>query len=679
MSRQLRIFVGLGLIVGAVTLCYLNHFNNGFHFDDRHTILENLFIRDLKFAPKYFTDSSTFSTLPPNQSYRPVVTLSLALDYWLGGGLIPFYFHLSTFLLFLIQLLLMFFLTRKIFSLSDNSDLDRNDKLALFATALYGVHPVCAETVNYIIQRADIQSTVGVIASLLLYAALPRSRKFFVYLIPVTIAMFAKPPAVMIVPILFVYDLLFEQRWSSRTDLSKTGLGKLKRSLIQCFPAGIISAAFYVLQGKLSPTFSTGSNETYRYLITQPTIALHYFKSFFVPTDLSIDAQFELFNSPLQTPAIIGFVFLVILATAILRSTSDAKNYPIAFGLSWFVLALLPTSLIPLAEVSNDHRMFFPFLGLTIAIVWWFGRAIYNTEGWFKFGAVFCLCWLLLFGLWTRERNTTWASAEALWKEAAEKGPRNGRAQMNYGLVLMARGDYGGALALFNKALPLTPNYHSLEINLGVVNAALGRHEESERHFKRAVSLRPELAEPYLFYGWDLLKNKKVDEAEVLFDRAVKRNVKHHDIYRSLLPIYLHKGDFENAAKIRELMREVGVADVDVNFYDHLLARKSRLAVPSGVKDNSATGWLNYSLALYEAGAYEQCIAAAKESLLRDPNSAGAYNNMAAAHNQLGEWDKGIAAARRALEIKPDFVSAAGNLRHAESELMKQRAGSTVK
>ena len=58
----------------AITLAYANHFRNSFHFDDSHTVESNLFIRDLRNVPRFFTDVRTFSSLPPNQSYRPVVT-----------------------------------------------------------------------------------------------------------------------------------------------------------------------------------------------------------------------------------------------------------------------------------------------------------------------------------------------------------------------------------------------------------------------------------------------------------------------------------------------------------------------------------------------------------------------------------------------------------------------------
>src|SRR4051812_19091242 len=87
---------GCALIALLATVAYANHFRNSFHFDDSHTVESNLFIRDLRNVPRFFTDAGTFSSLPSNQSYRPVVTTTLAVDYALGGGN-PVVFHLDTF------------------------------------------------------------------------------------------------------------------------------------------------------------------------------------------------------------------------------------------------------------------------------------------------------------------------------------------------------------------------------------------------------------------------------------------------------------------------------------------------------------------------------------------------------------------------------------------------------
>src|SRR5580692_4031550 len=85
----------------AICLAYANSFQNGFHFDDFHTIVDNPAIRSLHNVPRFFTDATTFSVLPANRTYRPIVSTFLALDYAMAGGYNPFSFHLSTFLFFL--------------------------------------------------------------------------------------------------------------------------------------------------------------------------------------------------------------------------------------------------------------------------------------------------------------------------------------------------------------------------------------------------------------------------------------------------------------------------------------------------------------------------------------------------------------------------------------------------
>jgi hypothetical protein len=49
-------------------------------------VVDNPTIRSLHNVPRFLTDASTFSVLPANQTYRPMVSASLALDYALGHG-----------------------------------------------------------------------------------------------------------------------------------------------------------------------------------------------------------------------------------------------------------------------------------------------------------------------------------------------------------------------------------------------------------------------------------------------------------------------------------------------------------------------------------------------------------------------------------------------------------------
>src|SRR5712691_12967357 len=107
--------IGRSLLVLALVAAYANHFHNSFHFDDAHTIVTNSAIRELRNIPVFFRDATTFSSLPSNQSYRPLVSTLLAIDYSLGHGLQPFWFHLSIFALFVaLTLLIAFVLYRLI-------------------------------------------------------------------------------------------------------------------------------------------------------------------------------------------------------------------------------------------------------------------------------------------------------------------------------------------------------------------------------------------------------------------------------------------------------------------------------------------------------------------------------------------------------------------------------------
>src|SRR5437879_8699508 len=72
---QKNTVVLIALLLSVVSLTYLNHFRNSFHFDDSHTVENNPYIRTIANLPLFFTDARTFSVLPRNRSYRPVVTL----------------------------------------------------------------------------------------------------------------------------------------------------------------------------------------------------------------------------------------------------------------------------------------------------------------------------------------------------------------------------------------------------------------------------------------------------------------------------------------------------------------------------------------------------------------------------------------------------------------------------
>ena len=156
-----------------------------------------------------------------------------------------------------------------------------------------------AETVNYVIQRGDLYSTMLVILSLAIYALQPGLRKFGIYLVPLALALITKQPAAIFPAILFAYALLFEKKATART------------ALLACLPSLGVVAAMLWLQTRMMPaTFAPGLISAHDYIVTQPWVALHYFLMFFAPVALSADTDQTAFTTIFTPESMLGLVFL---------------------------------------------------------------------------------------------------------------------------------------------------------------------------------------------------------------------------------------------------------------------------------------------------------------------------------------------------------------------------------
>jgi len=667
-SRR-NFWICAGICLLATFVAYANHFHNSFHFDDSHTIVDNLFIRDLHNIPRFFTDATTFSTLPANRTWRPIVSASLALDYRLGHGTVPLWFHISTFFWFLVQLALMFVMYRNI--LDSVEPKFANVYISLFAVMWYGLHPAMAETVNYIIQRADLYATVGVVASLVMYIRFPKLRKFGLYLLPVVIGAMAKAPAVVFCGILLVYIFLFEEN---------AAWNRFQAALVRSIPAFVVCGVLAVMNVKLTAkSYSAATMPSSMYWIAQPYVLMRYVRSLFLPLWLSADTDLMPFEGMSDPSVLLGFAFCALLLIAAFWCIKKRQHRPIAFGILWFFGASAPTSLFVLSELENDHRMFFPFVGLILSVTW---AAALVVESLMQKNPqsksriilavkVLAVALLIGYGVGVWQRNKVWHTEESLWHDVTIKSPKNGRGLMNYGLTLMGRGDSQGALDYFQRAAVYTPNYPTLEINTAIAEGVLNQNQQSEAHFRRAMLLAPEDAQPDYFYGRWLKQQGRAAEAIQTEKAAIQKNSTWMDPRYLLMQIYQEQGQ---ATQLRDLAQDtlrLLPSDPAARQY---LASSATIKPPLVAAEELAAAqptaehYLNLSLMYHQAGRFQDCIDAAKKALKLKPDYAEAYNNIAAANEALKRWDDAIDAARHALRIDPDLQLAKNNLAWSESQ-----------
>jgi hypothetical protein len=496
--------------VAAVLLtlaAYANHFRNDFHFDDSHTIQNNAYVRSVRNIPWFFTSAATFSAKPANQSYRPLVTTTLAIDYRLGGGLNPLAFHITSFALYLIQCGLIVVLFRRVMDEARPGGVD-NRWLALLAGTWYAVHPANAETVNYIIARSEILSTLGVVLALVLFSGRGQARRYHLYVIPVVLAILARESGVMFAPLLLLYVWLFEPETPPAATV----------------PAFVVCAAAGGLSLWMATTYSPGGTSRWHYLLTQPWVVVHYATSLFLPLRLSADTHWPLVADPFHWQVGAGVAFAATLLALAWLASRRRETRPIAFGLLWFFVALLPTSsLVPLAEPMNDHRMFFPFVGLILAVVWAAGLAVarWTPNARMSVAAAATLVILAMaYGTW--QRNIVWRTEDSLWLDAATKSPDNGRALMNYGVIQMDKGNLAVAADYFARARRFTPDYAYLHVNIAILQALLGHPTEADREFREALRDDPDNPISYTFYVRWLKSVGRTEEAWLYASRAVE-------------------------------------------------------------------------------------------------------------------------------------------------------------
>jgi tetratricopeptide (TPR) repeat protein len=629
-----------GVLLFAVLLAtYANHFHNGFHYDDGHTIVNNASIRELRNIPLFFRDATTFSTLPSNQSYRPLVSTLLAIDYRLAHGLDPFWFHLSIFALLITLTLLLAFVIHHL--LGSDEALSPKRWIAFAAASWYALHPANADAINYIIVSAEVISTLGVVASFAFYFAFPRLRRYLLYVLPAAIAILAKPTAA-IFPVLFaVFRLCFPDETRRRAALAR---------FVEVVPPFVICGAVILfVQHMTSRSWVAGAANAHNYWLTQPYVALLYFKTFFWPTGLSADYDLTPFVTIADARFWIGCTFAIFISAAAIAAAVFKKTRVIGFGLLWFLIALLPTSLFPLAEVMNDYRAFLSYIGLVIAIA---GAAallaphLERQPRWMKVAVTCAIALFLCASAYaTFQRNKVWKTEETLWHDVVLKSPRNGRALMAYGVQLMDKGDFAGALTYFHRAQQLTPQYYFLLINLAIAENATKQSEAAEQHFKEALQMAPSYPDSYLYYARYLLSHSHADQARTLLHKAL-------ELSPSNVPA-------------RELLKEAEMRDVEAHktsgdallrngrFGEAITEYETALEIePNFVSALNNFAWLLSTCpdASLRNGA-KALEMAQKADQLAGGNNPTFIRTLAAAYAENSRFNDAIETAQRALQL----------------------------
>ena len=642
------------LLIIAGLAGYANSFQGVFLLDDHHTIVDHHAIRSL--WPPWAYLSLT----------RPLVYLTLAVNYALGG-LEVWGYHAVNLLIHLLAALTLYGLLRRTF-LSDRLKErygDVSESLAFATSLLWLLHPLQSQSVTYLIQRAE--SLMGLFYLLTLYAvSRSNTSKAWPRIAILTCALGMATKEVMVTaPILcLLYDRIFlassfKEIFQKRLHLY-LGLGATW---------GVLAATLF-LQDPVALARSAGFGEqltSIDYALTQPGVILHYLKLSFWPDPLCFDYGWPVaktFEATLPPLFLIGA--LLVAAFVALRLRPE-----LGFLGAWFFLILAPTSsLLPLRDFAFEHRMYLPLAAVLVLAV----LTGYKIFGKWTPQPFLSFCSLLIpaavFGTLTYQRNQDYASPVTIWQDTVAKRPHNARAHINLGNALHDEGALGDAEYHLLKALEIRPVFPQANYNLGNVLDEQGKQAEAVQQYRRALAIDPNYADAHHNLGVLLSDQGKLEEAIEHYNEALRIDPRHAEAHNSLGIALGKQGKLEAAVEHYKtaLVLEPDFSEAHNNL-GVVLAGQGKLneavdhyelALRIDPKHEKAK--YNLGKALVAQGKYEMANRYYSEALAIDPNFAEAHLNLGLALAEQKRLEEAIFHYDEALRAKPDFAEAHINL-----------------
>ena len=585
-------------LLAAGLITYANSFGGLFLFDDLGTIVRNPQIRALWRLSQVL--------VPPADTAvagRPLVNLSFALNYALGGTNVWGY-HAVNLALHLTCALLIYALIRRLAGTS----------LAFAVALLWTVHPLNTEVVNYLTQRTE--SMMAVCVLLTLYAA--RREWRIVAIIACALGMLCKetmvmaPVAVVLIDWAFGEEVSFGATWRRRWPLYA--------ALVATW---LIPAAMLATRGQTTDAgFATAQVSTWTYLLNQPAMILRYLRLALWPSDLVL---YYGWPRPLSF-ADVWLPFVIVSALLVGSVAALVKWRRVGAMAVWVFLWLGPTSsLIPIAtEVGAERRMYLPLIGVLVL-------------------AVAALAWAAK--RMGREMRPLPAVVVAV-------------ATVALGATTYARSaDYTSSLRIANTVLARWPTANAHQL-VGTELLAAGRYDEALPHLRIAAERYPPAR---YFLGQALFSARQYDEAIGVFEQFTREEPSLAPVATQLLiaKAYGASGRMPQAAEHLSRVLAAEPNNIEAHgFMAEALAAQKRFAeaVPhyqAFLETNSrnAAVWTGLGMAFVALGKPAEAVPAFQTAAEAEPGNSRFRQNLARLLLDQGDVAGAIREAEQAVTI----------------------------
>jgi len=599
-------------ILGAVALCVLvaiaygNSLGNGFVWDDHEQVVMNPYLKaDAPWGPLFSADVR-FSRQDQAEStlvYRPLqlVTYRLVED-WFGDS--PTAFHACNIAFAALGTLAAFWafwlLTQKA-------------GIAFAAAALFAVHPVHTEAVDWIAALPDLGFGLFTLLAFALFLARQSSSRRgllqVLSLLAFGLALLWKETAAVFPLAIASYVWIVDSAAGSRA----------RRALTESAPYWVVLAAYVGVRATVLGRLTVGARDwglaPAQSLLTMLQLMVSYWVKLALPTGLNVYHVFHPIRS-LADPR--GWIAIIVVLGAIAGIVALVRRVPLCgFASLWVCMFLLPAMNFsglgrnPFAE----RYLYLPSAGfcllMAIAAAWLIGRLPVQWQTLSGIGLLVAM--LTAYVAETSVRNLAWRDDATLWVKTLPQSPDApfvhlmvasaqvsdpNAAEQNYlsaielarqqtpperlytvkgyeGLASLYadRGLFDKALDMLSQARTLAPNDADVAAEEGLILARVGQGGGNEDALNRALATHPN--NENLLAALGLIardQHHDLKRAADLFSKALAVHPQLDDFnasqHNNLAAVY---GDEEKyPAAIAELQQAIRILPTDPEFHINL-------------------------------------------------------------------------------------------------------------
>lgn len=552
------------LVAVLTVVAFLPALQNGFvTWDDDKNFLTNPHYRGL--APSNLAWMWTTFRLG---HYVPLSWMTLGLDY-AAWGMNPFGYHLSSVVLHAANAVILFFLARTLFRLSDDNTTDATtrDIAAAIVALLFAVHPLRVESVVWITERRDVLSLLFYLLSIAAYIRFAEHgthrRSYWIAIALFACALLSKATAMTLPAVLIVLNTYPLRRLAGAT----------RRVVTEIAPFALLSLASVVLSiVALDPPPQLSIPG--KIAVSAYSLAFYLWKTL-VPVALS--PLYQMPQSIAATSAVYVASYFVTAIVLALAWTLRRRSPGVSAALVTFVVISLPMLGVVQngPQIAADRYTYHASPALATLI----GSAVLLTSQRRLIIALSMVVVGVLSALTWRQSHV-WHDSDTLWTHALSVDPTSSIALSSRARILLAQNRVDEAYELGTRAVAHAPGDAEAHNALGVALARQGRFAEAIAQYQQALALASRFPDEAL-NNWGIVRAQQgdLDGAIERYRAAVAANPDNADaqVNWGNALVRLDKPDEAVTHYAAALTIRPDHADAQLNW-GVALARQSRLA-----------------------------------------------------------------------------------------------------